>query len=305
MNNICLIVIFNHKYIGNVEKLRFYYKNKFESIYFVMPFYKGEDKDVISVYESSYQFEGYFAQAYNRFYNNKYTHYVFIGDDLLLNPNINEENICELFHLKENCGYIHSLTKLSQMHQWTYKRFQEVDQVFKSIGVNYKDEIPSLEQAEETGKQQGMSDFTIKYVKYYHEDGWKRKIKAWLLNNFTNMNITYPLVAGYSDIVIVPKESIERFCHISGVFAAMNLFVEIAVPTTMMLTCKNIVTSKQISLKAEEMWELEKYIDIIEKLGNDSQYNLQNISKYFPEKYAYLHPVKLSQWHGINANGKR
>ena len=57
-----------------------------------MPFYDGADNDVIPVYESSYQFQGYFIQAYDKLKNIPCTHYLFIGDDLIINPDFDEIN---------------------------------------------------------------------------------------------------------------------------------------------------------------------------------------------------------------------
>lgn len=296
-NTVCLVVIFNHQYNSNIEKLRYYYKNRFSHIYFCVPFYMGNDEDVITVYESSYQFQGYFAQGFKKFYDEKYTHYVFIGDDLLLNPVINENNIDEYFCLKPESGYIHSMRKLSDMSAvWDYSAFKNADMSFKSGGAEYAPQLPSVEEAEEKAKKYGFSDFHISFVKLrYFEGNIRHRVKTILSNLFTNMDISYPLVAGYSDIVIVPKRNIYDFCHISGVFAAMNLFVEIAIPTAMMLTCDDIVMSNQLSLRAEEMWK-DDFKLIIEELQNKCSCDVKKIKDNFPAGYAYLHPVKLSKW---------
>ena len=44
-----LVIIFNHRYEKNLPKLRKIYGNKFSEIRFLMPFYIGGEKDVISV----------------------------------------------------------------------------------------------------------------------------------------------------------------------------------------------------------------------------------------------------------------
>jgi len=87
---IVLIIIFNHRYDDNLEKLDRIYKNRFSNVYYIMPFYDGPRLDVIPVYENSFCFQGYVAQALASFYMRDCTHYVFIGDDLLLNPNLNQ-----------------------------------------------------------------------------------------------------------------------------------------------------------------------------------------------------------------------
>lgn len=295
-NKICLIIVFNHKYENNISKLKKYYKDRFSNIRFLMPFYLGNAGDVIGVFESSYQFQGYFAQAFNRFYDVKYTHYVIIGDDLLLNPTINEDNICEVFKANKK-AYIHSLSKLSDMSEWNYARFHSAYMAFKDSGVNYQQEIPTIEQAEKKAKKWGLANFEIKHVKKFNHTGnIKSKIKASLLNSFTKMDIKYPLVAGYSDIIIIHKDSIKEFCRLSGVFAAMNLFVEIAIPTAMMLSCDNISMAKDLSLKAEPMWEPKRYMQIVNDLEVRCNKELDNIIHFFPQDYLYIHPIKMSRW---------
>ena len=61
-NRVSLIVIFNHKFEQNINLLRKIYDGRFSNIFFILPFYKGNDEDVISVYESSYSFQGYIYQ---------------------------------------------------------------------------------------------------------------------------------------------------------------------------------------------------------------------------------------------------
>lgn len=295
--NICLIIVFNHKYLDNIDKLKYYYKDKFSNIYFLMPFYRGDEENVISVYESSYRFQGYFMQGYKTFFEEKNTHYVFIGDDLLLNPAINEKNIAEWFKIKFGDGYIHSLRKLKDMSQWYYERFVRADRAFRNSGVNYGSEIPTIKEAEQRALRFGLDDFCISHVKKYRKSSniYKR-IGESLLNHLVKLHISYPLLAGYSDIVIVPQECIYDFCHISGIFAAMNMFVEIAVPTALMLTCRNIVTAEDLSVIADEMWHPEIYADLIHSVCIKTEYKMQALFDVFPMEYAYLHPIKLSKW---------
>ena len=55
MGKVCLVLIFNHKYEQNIEKLKRIYRDRFSMIRFMIPFYNGDDKggEIISVYESS------------------------------------------------------------------------------------------------------------------------------------------------------------------------------------------------------------------------------------------------------------
>ena len=90
--NVCLVVIFNHRFDKNLPLLRKIYGKRFSAIRFLMPFYDGADSDVIPVYESAYQFQGYLIQAYEKLKDIPCSHYLFIGDDLIINPSFDETN---------------------------------------------------------------------------------------------------------------------------------------------------------------------------------------------------------------------
>lgn len=98
-DKVCLVIIFNHRFDKNLPLLRQIYGKRFSNIRFLVPFYDGADSDVIPIYESSYQFQGYFIQAYEKLNNLQCSHYLFIGDDLIIHPQFDEYNfakvICE------------------------------------------------------------------------------------------------------------------------------------------------------------------------------------------------------------------
>src|SRR4030042_4685799 len=102
MDKVALIIIYNHQYNKNIEILEKIYKDRFCNIYHLVPFYNGEKSNVIPVYENSHYFQGYIAQGFKIFYKKDYAHYIFIADDLILNPVINEKNYAIHFKLKKN-----------------------------------------------------------------------------------------------------------------------------------------------------------------------------------------------------------
>lgn len=54
---VALLVIYNHRYDKNIVRVKQIYAKRFSYIYHVMPFYDGNDLDVIPVFESSYCFQ--------------------------------------------------------------------------------------------------------------------------------------------------------------------------------------------------------------------------------------------------------
>ena len=112
------------------------------------------------------------------------------------------------------------------------------------------------------------------------------------------------MIGGYSDIFLISSNTIKEFCHYCGVFAATKLFVEIALPTSIVLTAQEIITEKDIDFAGKALWpdgwvrmggNFERAyndFDEIEKFN----YNLKDLLTNFPKNYLYIHPVKLSKW---------
>ena len=101
MSKICLSFIFNHQYEKNIAKLREIYGDRFSTIRYLSPFSTyNDDQEVIPVYETSINFQGYIAQSF-KFLPNDCDYYIFCADDLLLNPDFNENNIIDRLDCKK------------------------------------------------------------------------------------------------------------------------------------------------------------------------------------------------------------
>ncbi len=314
MTENALIVIFNHKFEKNLKKLRKIYSNKFENMYFLMPFYRGEEKDVISVYENSYNFHGYFPQGLNKFYEENFNNYIFIADDLLLNPKLTSNNIIKELNLCNNSGYIKNISPLSDYYiQWLH--YHKVLDAFEYQGFDFLKELPDSEEINKSLLKYGIIHSNIKISNFKDWNGnlnYKDIIKNWgfykeFIFLMRKKTLPYPFLASYSDFFIVPKIAIEKFCHYCGIFAAINLFAEISIPTALFLSCPKIMTELEIgenfitgtSKKNEyakwygkEIWDLNSVI-LLEDQYKNSLVLLQNS---FPENLLYIHPVKISKW---------
>ena len=123
--------------------------------------------------------------------------------------------------------------------------------------------------------------------------------------------INYPLLWGYSDILLITQEVMPKFVTYCGAFAATNLFVEYAIPTSLVLSAKSLITSKQLSIKGiTQLYSLKKAKEssalcrlkqdhtVITKEDFDKnyQYSLQKLLEDFPKETFFVHPIKLSQW---------
>jgi hypothetical protein len=105
MSNVALIIVYNHQYNANIDILENMYSKRFRNIFHLVPFYRGDKHNVISVYENSFYFQGYVSQAFKVFFSSNFEHYFFIGDDLILNPLINQENYKFFFKLKKDSSF--------------------------------------------------------------------------------------------------------------------------------------------------------------------------------------------------------
>jgi len=324
-NKVILVVIYNNRFEKNIEIIEKLYKGKFSNIFHLMPFYTGNIPNVIPVYENSRYFQGFITQGFEKFYNNGAEHYIFLSDDLILNPVINENNYKDHFKLEEYGNFL-----ISKNNKWNSNKYWSWTTHALNFerdyrGVKASSELPAYDEAIEIMASQGIQIGQVTNMqllprrgmnKYYSKitsfllDRLDRKKIIWtkykfkLLTYFSlffsikneiyasSYPLSYPLVRSNADLVVVSSENIKKFVHYCGIFAACNLFVEIALPTALVLSLpKKIVGIRDLSLKGGHMWNKDD-IKLLEPFKKDLKKLLQD----FPKEYLYLHPVKLSKW---------
>lgn len=308
MDKIVLLILFNHKYEANLDRLRTIYSNRFSKLYFIMPFYKGFDENVICVYGNSLYYRTYIAQALKNI-KKRYKHYIIIGDDLLLNPTINEHNYKTEFNLNDNTGFIPELFTLDNyktqprllmpdFKSWVWNKNAIKFDYRKQYGIEVEKELPAESIALQNIKQHG-------YI-FNNQLGWNQlagsgiKIKSIfdiknILKNIRHIflkggnyitfllknkrKLKYPLVGSYSDIVIIPENAIDDFTHYYGIFGALNLFVEITIPTALILSSKNISQEKDLPQKGITHRKYDESQSLKAKHNN----NLNDLFLHFPK----------------------
>ena len=103
--------------------------------------------------------------------------------------------------------------------------------------------------------------------------------------------LAYPLVGGYPDLVVVPAAHIEEFCRYCAALAEVQLFVAIAMPTALALSCAKINTHEDIPLWGWHYWPHQSWNAM--RASHDER-QLDNLLENFPEECLFIHPVKLS-----------
>lgn len=303
MNRVALIIIYNHQYNNNIPVLEKIYNNRFTNIYHLVPFYTGDIPNVISVYENSFYFQGYVSQGLDSFFNDKYDHYFFVADDLLLNPEINENNYTSYFKLKASTCFIPEFVNLHETN--LSKRWEGVVEAFnfklEVRGVETKNFLPDYDTALALFNKFGLSISPLDFRQIWDAP---KSLKDWftmppknVLRYLKNIilkqkhHLRYPLVSAYSDIFIISADTIKLFSYYCGITAVSKLFVEVALPTSLVLSAKEIVIEKDLDLKGFPLWTPKDY-SILDKYNN----NLKDLLNNFPADLLYLHPIKLSKW---------
>ena len=243
----------------------------------------------------------------NTFYNDEHTHYVFLADDLILNPVLNESNIIStLLQNNDSAGFITSYKMLNVQHikDWIWT-ISALDALLNNLGCQFEKFLPSYKQACEKMEKHGLSSKNIPvdlakqciinscntgkyYIKSIKKDVYKKIVKKY---NSKNDNYTYPLARGFSDFFILPKEKIEEICYLFGVFSSANIFVEIATPTSMLLSLDKVYSADMLNTKADILWCSERT-----RFDNKHKNNFKEFYDNFEQDTLYVHPVKLSQW---------
>jgi hypothetical protein len=314
-SRVAAIFLFNHKFERNVPRLEEIYGSRFSTRKYIMPFATSDDSRVIPVLESSYTFSGHLAQARLNLIDPAITHYVVISDDLIVNPAINEHNIVEQLGLGDRYGYIKSLASLDGV-RYRWWRALEVANAFRRAAhyFDYAAELPPANDARARFEQMGI-EFPKPSPRSLREC---RFALTKMLTSLDRRDVptiltqqgkasAYPFLVGYADFLVIPGYSIEQFLHYCGVFAALNVFSEVAVPTALALAAEHVVTELELNemfddpaarrkaganWKGTEFWQRGEE----EAFALDYENCVTRLQSEFPENWLYVHPVKLSKW---------
>lgn len=318
---ICLLIVFNHRYEKNISFLREYYSSKFSYIRFLIPFADDLEKvhqDVISMHYSSYLFQGYFGEAHIKLRNIHCAAYVAIGDDLLLNPILNEGNVHQMLTISPSDAYTKSLASLYEA-PISWSRMRSTYRSFFADGLEWQRLLPTATAAFSKSKAYGIEHNPLG-LRNFHPLWCRGGISslctavAWALERnparflwrMRCKRVPYPAFYGYSDFIIIPQTAWPAFCNYCSATAAMQLFVESAIPLCMVLACENIETEleygelfdavnpkRRLPMKGVELqWQGTAR----EAFERHYSYQLDKLLREFPEDILYYHPIKLSKW---------
>jgi hypothetical protein len=312
---ICAVFLFNNRFEGNLPILDRIYADRFTRRHVIMPFARSPERGISRVYELGRNFSGHLAQAARDFVAPDITHYVVIPDDLLLNPRLNETNLLDELRLEPNQGYIKNLISADNVrHNWPWAG--EASASFRRFAkaLDLQSELPAVGDARAKFEAMGLKfelDSARGLISKLQSHYFLMRSSGWTYLTGLTMRgqpSDYPLLAGYSDFLVIPACAIEQFVHYCGVLAALNIFAEVAVPTALALACDSVKTELALNhhfieadapradrdaLKGIEFWTPEHYLphaDIFDR-------TLDEVISHFPRDWLYAHPVKLSRYY--------
>ncbi len=313
-SDVCLVSVFNHRFEPNLSALDTIYGKRFEHRLHLMPFYQGDRRDTVKIYESAHHFHGFFAQAHAFLSQRRFSHYIFCADDLILHPRLNEKNISEELQLDSASAYIKSYASLAgDADTWPWIPalnwifiMPELVNLADGCGVNWERELPPYEEAVDRFRSHGVAQFGLEWRQLMHRPQARNiallffyLYKRRQLRQRTGgrqarrlLDFPYPLAKGYADFFILPGSALDRFCHLCGVLAAMDVFVEIAVATALILCCEKIVQEKDTRWRGIAYWNP---VDA-DRFGAQHGFDYERLAQAFEDDLLYVHPIKLSQW---------
>ncbi len=318
MSNVCLAVIYNHQFVNNVEKIEKLYGNRFDKIYHVMPFYRGDNPDIISVYENSYQFQAYVSQALNRIYDDKFDYYVFMADDVLLCPEFSKDTMEDILKINPITSFTarnlrvmcdeYILTRIwlfPSLIEYLYsENKRRIDAILPDIGTmsaKYKTlglKCPLISE----NKLKFIQDFAPanRYNNFFYNydfDNDKMDYKK-LLENYKDkegepVKYLFPFACGFSDFFVIPKKFIKDFAYYSGVLASVRIFAEVAIPTALCIVSDKINFPKTIGLDAINYSAIDERRN---ELPDKYEHSVKRLIDEWEDKNLLIHPVKYSMW---------
>lgn len=300
---IALLIVYNHRFDQNIPRVESLYHGKFSHVFHLVPFYDGDKSNVIPVYAHSYYFQSYISQAYTHLRNEGFTHFFVVADDMLIHPSIDENNLWEMLGLDKDSCMISRMIEIQKRTKPWPRIPEAIAYKVKQTGVEIENVLPSKEKACELFAKHGISTAPINASSYGYLDRYKRLFKlekekegiisGWFRTRKApkEIQLDYPLVGGYSDIFLVTADVMPTFCSYCGAFAASHLFVELAVPTAMILSAHKITYIDELKLKGVAMWVAQDF-----QFLEPYNHSLSALIANYPEDKLYIHPIKLSKW---------
>ena len=304
---ITLCVMFNHAYPQNIPLLRKLLRPRFSDVVFIQPVVRSQDPDVFTSYRGSYNFQGLISDNLDKLISRGSSHYIFVHDDVFVNPLLNEDNIVERLGVGTNGAFITGVGPMGgRINGPAYRGWNWI------VGVLWKLAYPtntisgsgvqslSRDFADLAGQTQQIADrygfefppfsydpsspppFTDPFGSQAMSDELVGVIFRGLFGEGDPPSLTPPiaLCLGFSDFFVVDGAIMERVGHLFGVFAAANIFAEVAIPTALIHVADRLVQAHDVGVRTN--WSYEPSLSV------------ETLIEEFRTGLLLAHPVKPS-----------
>lgn len=290
-----LVILFNHPFPKNISKLRAIYGERFDDIVFLMPVITVDDPSVITVYRGGFNFHGHVADALDALEARGSELYLFCQDDLLLHPALTPSSFWQIADFDQHDAFIPKPESFSgpgrEGWYWNDRVLSRLAEPTSSLfggGVEaFTRHLPGADEARARFARYGI-DATI------YPKPWPPKLgRASLFGRAVSgaaapALLPYPFAVAFSDFFALRHDALRPVGQYFGLFAAMDLFVEVSVPSAMILGCQHLATLTDTPWSVHIDWTDR------EELASRAPTDLQTVYAGFVESMLYTHPVKLS-----------
>ena len=311
----CFCLMFNHAFPDRLPFYRRVYGDRFSNLRFIQPLQRVPEPDVITVYRGCYTFPAYITDACARLLEIDCTHYVFMHDDVILSPALDERNLLEVLDIASaDEGFLPAFGSSEAdvgswgwwpgvLWRWFYPRNilsgTGVDNVEASLAA-----LPPREVAAEKMRRHGvehpprlrLSEQTLGMWGDPQHFPVQRREDVTTFNRIlldglyaqvpdgSAIEPPYPIaITGYySDFTVIPKSALAEVAHIAGVLSAAGVVHEMVLGTAMLLAIDKIRTAFDVGVEFE--WQ---------NAPLDPDLVLERMAR-FPSLIA-SHPMKLSR----------
>ena len=322
MNN-ALVILYKDINEDLANKYESLYKDNFEKIFHLMPFYKGDRKNVIPVFENKYQLNGYITQARKILSESLCDNFIIITDDCVINPCINSYNIFDKLNIKEgDCFFSEDIftTNINTFSDYDWMLPSVLNFYLSQNGAQMKEFIPIKVHMRAEYNKLGLRapflytdyvDYLIKHIIkgkiQNHEFFYKLEYSNLNIKNLTSaftsttekekLVTLYPFAASLSKFFIINKSIFENFAHYLGMFASIRVHYNIGFAMSAVLSTDTIKSKKDIG-GSHKIVNCEE--SMIYNLYKQNQGKLENILS--PDTLVY-YPIDLMKWKTGELNG--
>lgn len=290
-----LVILFNHPFPKNIGKLRAIYGERFDDIVFLMPVIRVDDPAVITVYRGGFNFHGHVADALDALEARGSELYMFCQDDLLLHPALTPSSFWQNASFDQHDGFIPEPKSFSGPghEDWFWNdrvlsRLAEPTSPLFGGGVEaFTRHLPGVDEARVRFARYNI-DAMVYPKPWPPKPGWAGLLGRAVKGKASPAPLPYPLAVAFSDFFALRRDALRPVGQYLGLFAAMDLFVEVSIPSAMILGCQNVATL------GDTPWSV--HIDWTDRneLASRAPTDLETVYEGFGNSLLYTHPVKLS-----------